>query len=904
MQYVNGHELASQCISELLTIHEKVKIPKVYEQDNADVYEKISERHFLGKCQTILKVPIEFAFTQLRHFNYDFLPGCVEHRFIEKYNNDNQVLMTRIRSPALEGHLVEYCSFVSCYSDQARNIYVIGFRGIKHELAQFSEGALVIDLLPSGYVIDVPDGLPENSCRCTIFFQVETQSFVIDGSVFSTDQVTEVAKREYQNIYFKSMAHIERTFHEVHQDPYVILADDTYQSLLDVMSSLGPAHGWTAQIQKYGLSVFTKRNFANDLIVCSRITWVFPKPPSVVRQAFSFEKVVGGYPNITRFSRTRITDTVYTMESIHPSLFVESGQHHTKLLCSTSSIGDRHTISFTSMTKDIPFCLPSGFLFFPIEGGGTRVTVLMQSLFPNGYLPWPEREASRIVATQVMSPFKSIRDLLLKGESELPSAPTPQTLADKDLFQSLILRYSNLFLDSFDKVTETTALSKRFASTDKRKREEEDAATHYVALTSREFSNAPVGSDKPAIKPFLFLMSKNDDAKKRFRRVLHTTSGTMFDSLPTEILRTISSYLDLSDVISLAITCRFFSFFVHNSDKTWYTQYMKRWNPPSSMTCYSDWRESFIIKTTEEKAWRRGAVKTHTWEGHESRLKSILWDKSGLVASCSYDKTVKIWDPETNASLYSMEIPGVVSLHAFSLLDKGLNMLRFLAPKKNGLAEWWEWKDNVATKASETRFGYSLKGVIILANQTITWDDEIVKVWDNQTGNPISVFSDHTGKINSVIALENKYFAVGSADKTISVRTIVGSNSAEAPIVINGHLKSVNCLQSLSSDSFASGSSDMFIKLWDLRNLKDSYQNLLHHSSAVRSFYVNENLLVSGGDDMKLNLYFGRKGPYSHARTLNHSAKIHHVAGYKNNLLIGDNMGIIKKWTFTEVDDS
>lgn len=43
--------------------------------------------------------------------------------------------------------------------------------------------------------------------------------------------------------------------------------------------------------------------------------------------------------------------------------------------------------------------------------------------------------------------------------------------------------------------------------------------------------------------------------------------------------------------------------------------------------------------------------------------------------------------------MFSLELPGVVSLHAFTPPDKGLNMLRFLAPKKNGLAEWWEWYD-------------------------------------------------------------------------------------------------------------------------------------------------------------------------------------------------------------------
>lgn len=42
MQYVNGYEVSSQCISEIITINEKMKLPKLYEQDGISVYEKIS----------------------------------------------------------------------------------------------------------------------------------------------------------------------------------------------------------------------------------------------------------------------------------------------------------------------------------------------------------------------------------------------------------------------------------------------------------------------------------------------------------------------------------------------------------------------------------------------------------------------------------------------------------------------------------------------------------------------------------------------------------------------------------------------------------------------------------------------------------------------------------------------
>lgn len=57
-----------------------------------------------------------------------------------RYNFDNKVSITRIRSPTLEGQLVEYCLFVSTHTNHAKSTYVVAFRGIKHDEVKFTEG--------------------------------------------------------------------------------------------------------------------------------------------------------------------------------------------------------------------------------------------------------------------------------------------------------------------------------------------------------------------------------------------------------------------------------------------------------------------------------------------------------------------------------------------------------------------------------------------------------------------------------------------------------------------------------------------------------------------------------------------------------------------------------------------
>jgi hypothetical protein len=103
MQYVNGFDISAQGISEVITINEKVNLPKASEKDGVTLYEKISgkrtkkkkkgdinnnnhsEFHYIGKSQSIINVPAEYAYTQVRNSDYSFFPGCVEHRTIERY---------------------------------------------------------------------------------------------------------------------------------------------------------------------------------------------------------------------------------------------------------------------------------------------------------------------------------------------------------------------------------------------------------------------------------------------------------------------------------------------------------------------------------------------------------------------------------------------------------------------------------------------------------------------------------------------------------------------------------------------------------------------------------------------------------------------------------------------------
>ncbi|KAK3946786.1 hypothetical protein QBC32DRAFT_329042 [Pseudoneurospora amorphoporcata] len=160
-----------------------------------------------------------------------------------------------------------------------------------------------------------------------------------------------------------------------------------------------------------------------------------------------------------------------------------------------------------------------------------------------------------------------------------------------------------------------------------------------------------------------------------------------------------------------------------------------------------------------------------TLEGHSDSVSSVAFSPDGQrLASGSWDKTIKIWDPASGSCLQTLEgHSGYVSSVAFS-------------PDGQRLAS------------------YS--------------DDKTIKIWDPASGSCLQTLEGHSDSVRSVaFSPDGQRLASGSWDKTIKIWDLASGSCLQT---LEGHSDSVwSVAFSPDGQRLASYSDDKTIKIWD-----------------------------------------------------------------------------------------
>ncbi|KAK4451027.1 hypothetical protein QBC34DRAFT_61486 [Podospora aff. communis PSN243] len=203
---------------------------------------------------------------------------------------------------------------------------------------------------------------------------------------------------------------------------------------------------------------------------------------------------------------------------------------------------------------------------------------------------------------------------------------------------------------------------------------------------------------------------------------------------------------------------------------------------------------------------------TQTLEGHSRPVTSVAFSPdSKLVASGSYDSTVKIWDAATGECTQTLEgHSGPVNSVAFSPDSKLV--------------------------ASGSR-------------------DKTVKIWDAATGECTQTLKGHSGPVNSVaFSPDSKLVASGSRDRTVKIWDAATGACTQT---LEGHSRPVTSV-AFSPDSklVASGSYDSTVKIWDAAT-GECTQTLEGHSGPVNSvaFSPDSKLVASGSYDSTVKIW-------------------------------------------------
>jgi F-box/WD-40 domain protein MET30 len=177
------------------------------------------------------------------------------------------------------------------------------------------------------------------------------------------------------------------------------------------------------------------------------------------------------------------------------------------------------------------------------------------------------------------------------------------------------------------------------------------------------------------------------------------------------------------------------------------------------------WKDVYKDRFKVGTNWKHGRYTTRIFRGHQNGVMCLQFDES-ILATGSYDNTIKIWNIETGECLRTL------TGHTL-----GIRALQF----------------------DDTKL---ISGSL----------DKTLKVWNWRTGECISTYQGHTEGVIAV-HFEGNVLASGSIDRSVKIWNF----SDKSTFSLRGHKDWVNAVKvDSASRTVFSASDDCTIRLWDL----------------------------------------------------------------------------------------
>lgn len=248
----------------------------------------------------------------------------------------------------------------------------------------------------------------------------------------------------------------------------------------------------------------------------------------------------------------------------------------------------------------------------------------------------------------------------------------------------------------------------------------------------------------------------------------------------------------------------------------------------------------------------------NTLTGHSQDVRSVVIDPEGkIVASGSFDGTIKIWNLETGELIRTLtghsEAGEIVSSVAISPDGKTI------VSSSNGYGgtikiwdlETGELLDTLPAQPSGVSFVTISPDSNILASGS---EDGKIQLWQVESGQPLATLSGHLGTVFSVaFSPDGKTLASGSQDGSIKLWNLTNFNGEEgfstAPVrQLSGHVGTVFSVAFRPDGKIlASGSGDNTIKLWDLSKNKEIGTFLGHAGTMFSVAFSPDGETLAGG---------------------------------------------------------
>ncbi|MBN3925798.1 serine/threonine-protein kinase [Nostoc sp. NMS4] len=249
------------------------------------------------------------------------------------------------------------------------------------------------------------------------------------------------------------------------------------------------------------------------------------------------------------------------------------------------------------------------------------------------------------------------------------------------------------------------------------------------------------------------------------------------------------------------------------------------------------------------------------YQGESGKSAGVAEPNRGILASGSWDNTIKLWDVNTGKEIRTLTgHANWVNSVAFSPDGK------FLASgSADCTIKLWQVNTGIEIQTF-TGHSDSISSVAYSPRTPVTnsqdrqlvasgSNDYTIKLWQIYTGRNIYTLTGHSFFVNCIAFSKNgEMIASGSGDNTIKLWHI---NTGREIRTLTGHSDSVWSVAFSQDGQFlASGSWDNTIKLWHIHSGRE-VTTLTGHSNYVRciAFSPDGQTLVSGSDDDTIKIW-------------------------------------------------
>lgn len=308
-----------------------------------------------------------------------------------------------------------------------------------------------------------------------------------------------------------------------------------------------------------------------------------------------------------------------------------------------------------------------------------------------------------------------------------------------------------------------------------------------------------------------------------------------------------------------------------------------------------------------------------TLKGHTMGIRCLHFDDTKLISG-SLDKTLKVWNWRTGEciSTYNGHTEGVVAVHFDS------NIL--VSGSIDHTARVWNFQDrSVFTLRGHTDWVNSVK--VDSASRTIftASDDCTVKLWDLDTKKCIHTFEGHVGQVQQVVPMPAEFEVDAAAadadeqqeeadDDQLSSSDTAPNSPADShatvldenggfPILTHHSLNISNLFSPQHPDRppppryMLTSALDSTIRLWDVHSGK-CIRKFFGHVEGVWALAADTLRLVSGAEDRMVKVWDPRTGKCERTFT-GHAGPVTCIGLSDSRMCSGGEDGEVRVYNFT-----